>query len=156
MTPMAETQDALSTDEDVDEILKLALRKQGRDDFGLRARLESAAQELGISAQELTEAEEEYSFAKKDRFEFLEFRRRQVREFREHFFAYIIINTLLVAINLMTAGTVDWAIWPILGWGVGLAFHAWGSLNTGSETFQEEFEDFRSRKNRRRKLDDDG
>jgi hypothetical protein len=60
-----------------------------------------------------------------------------------------------VAINLMTAGTVDWAIWPILGWGVGLAFHAWGSLNTGSETFQEEFEDFRRRKNRRRKLDDD-
>ena len=153
---MAETQDALSTEEDVDEILKLALRKQGRDDCGLRSRLESAAQELGISAAELVEAEVEYASAKKDKTEFLEFRQSQVRDFREHFFAYIIINTLLVVINLMTAGTVDWAIWPILGWGVGLAFHAWGSLNTGSETFQEEFEDFRSRRARRRKRDDDG
>jgi hypothetical protein len=153
MKPMADRTDALMTEEDVDEVLKLALRKQGREDHDLRARLVEAAEELGISPEELAAAEQEYALGKEERREFHEFKQRQVREFREHFFAYIIINTLLVAINWITAGTVNWAIWPILGWGIGLAFHAWGSLNTGSESFQEEFSNFRRR--RRRKQDEE-
>lgn len=147
---MADRTDALTTEEDVDEVLKLALRKQGRADHDLRDRLLAAAEELGISAEELEEAELEYAQSKEERKEFVEFKQRQVREFREHFFAYIIINSLLVAINWLTAGTVNWAIWPILGWGIGLAFHAWGSLNSGSETFQEEFASFRRRRSRKR------
>ncbi len=153
MEQMADRTDALITEEDVDEVLKLALRKQGRADQDLRARLVEAAEELGISPAELLQAEEEYALCKEERKEFHEFKQRQVREFREHFFAYIIINSLLVAINWITAGTVNWAIWPILGWGIGLAFHAWGSLNSGSESFQEEFSNFRRR--RRRKLDEE-
>jgi hypothetical protein len=154
MKPMADPMDALLSEEDVDEVLKLALRKQGHADPDLRSRLAAAAEELGITPDELALAEQEYAQTKEEKKEFVEFKRRQVREFREHFFAYIIINTLLVAINWITAGTVNWAIWPILGWGVGLAFHAWGSLNSGSESFQEEFANFR-RKRRNKKKEDE-
>ena len=149
MGAMADHLDALTTEEDVDEILKLALRRQGRCDEDLRNRLLAAAEELGISPDELQSAEEEYVKTKEEKTEFLEFHKRQVREFREHFFAYIIINTMLVVINFMTSQTVNWAIWPILGWGIGLAFHAWGSLNTGSDSFQEEFANFRRKRLRR-------
>ncbi len=149
MKRMADRLDALMTEEDVDEVLKLALRRQGRADEDLRSRLVAAAEELGISPEELVLAEEEYALSKEERKEFHEFKQRQVREFREHFFAYIIINTLLVAINWITSGTVNWAIWPILGWGIGLAFHAWGSLNSGSESFQEEFSNFRRKRRRK-------
>ncbi len=154
MNPMADRTDALTTEEDVDEVLKLALRMQGRADEDLRSRLVAAAEELGISPEELASAEAEYVLNKEERKEFLEFKQRQVREFREHFFAYITINTLLVAINFITAETVNWAIWPILGWGIGLAFHAWGSLNSGSESFQEEFANFRRKRRRKRKDDE--
>jgi hypothetical protein len=151
MKPMADRLDALTSEEDVDEVLKLALRKQGHGDQDLRSRLTAAAEELGITPEDLALAEEEYAQTKEEKKEFLEFKRRQVREFREHFFAYIIVNTLLVAINWITVGTVNWAIWPILGWGVGLAFHAWGSLNSGSESFQEEFANFRRKRRSKRK-----
>lgn len=152
---MPDRLESVTNDEDVDEVLKIALRNQGRSDPGLHERLMVTAQELGISEGEVERAEKEYARSKKERIEFLEFKQRQVREFREHFFVYIVVNTLLVVINFLTAQTVNWAIWPILGWGIGLAFHAWGSLNTGSESFQEEFAAFRRRREKKRRRDDD-
>ena len=145
---MAEETERLASDEDVDEILKLALRRQDGSDGDLRGRLAIAARELGISDQDLREAEAEYLRNKADTQEFLEFKSRRRRELREHVFAYVIVNALLVAINLFTSGLLTWAVWPILGWGIGLAFHAWAALNSDSECFQEEFEQFRRKQSR--------
>lgn len=146
---MAEETERLASDEDVDEILKLALRRQDGSDGDLRSRLADAAQELGISDQALRDAEEEYLREKADTQEFLEFKSRRRRELREHVFAYVIVNAMLVAINLFTtSGRLTWAVWPILGWGIGVAFHAWSALNSDSEGFQEEFEQFRSKRAR--------
>ncbi|MCH8979041.1 MAG: 2TM domain-containing protein [Armatimonadetes bacterium] len=147
---MAEENERLASEEDVDEILKLALRRQDGSDTDLRGRLNVAAQELGISDQHLKEAETEYLTNKAETQQFLEFKNRQRRELREHVFAYFIVNALLVAINLFTSGQITWSVWPILGWGVGLAFHAWAALNSDSETFQEEFEQFRRKQDRKK------
>ena len=44
--------------------------------------------------------------------------------FRAHLLAYLLVNTGLVAINLIeTPNGYFWAIWPIIGWGLGLAAH---------------------------------
>ena len=149
MTSMDEKQAKLTSDEDVDEILKLALRKQGVGDEDLRARLLASAEELGISESALAQAEEEYLANRADQQEFAEFKYRQKREFGQHFLSYLVTNAMLVAINIFTSGSVTWAVWPILGWGIGLVFHAWGALNSDSESFQEEFEAFRRKKQRR-------
>jgi len=45
-------------------------------------------------------------------------------EFREHLTSYVVVNGFLVAIWAMTGRGYFWPIWPILGWGVGIAFHA--------------------------------
>ncbi|HXH60484.1 MAG TPA: 2TM domain-containing protein [Fimbriimonadaceae bacterium] len=147
---MAEEFRSVTSDEDVDEVLKIALRRQGRTDDSLRQRLMTSAEELGIPYDDLIEAEKEYVQQRKEREEFYQFRRRQVREFREHLFAYFVVNGLLVLANLLTSNNVTWAVWPILGWGVGIAFHAWASLNTGSESFQDDFARYRRRLSRRR------
>ena len=149
MEPMAEEIERLSSDEDVDEILKLALRRQDGSDQDLRGRLAVAAQELGISDEDLETAENEYLSNKADTREFLEYKRRRRRELREHVFSYVIVNAMLVAVNWISSGKLTWAVWPILGWGVGLAFHAWATLNSDSESFQEEFEQFRRKQARR-------
>lgn len=47
-----------------------------------------------------------------------------------HAAAYLGVNGLLVLINLATAPSPFWAIWPILGWGAGLAVH-WYSTTRG-------------------------
>jgi hypothetical protein len=44
--------------------------------------------------------------------------------FRAHLIAYLIVNVGLVAMNLIqTPNGYFWAIWPIIGWGLGLAAH---------------------------------
>ena len=60
---------------------------------------------------------------------------RRVEEklgFRTHLIVYIIINSLLFLIWLFTSifasdGWIfPWFIFPLVGWGIGIAFHAWG------------------------------
>jgi hypothetical protein len=43
--------------------------------------------------------------------------------FRSHLLAYVVVNAGLVAINLITSPGYFWAIWPMIGWGIGLAAH---------------------------------
>lgn len=47
------------------------------------------------------------------------------RDFRTHLAAYVIVNAGLVVIWALSGAGYFWPIWPILGWGIGLAFNAW-------------------------------
>ena len=48
------------------------------------------------------------------------------RGFRVHFAVYLAVNALLVAIWAITSAGYFWPIWPMLGWGIGVAAHAAG------------------------------
>ncbi len=51
------------------------------------------------------------------------------REFYGHAVVYVAVNTLLVVIWAVTSRPgYFWPIWPMLGWGIGLAFHAWSTF----------------------------
>jgi hypothetical protein len=50
---------------------------------------------------------------------------RKKRDFRSHVVAYVLVNALLVAIWAVTGADYFWPIFPIAGWGIGLAFNAW-------------------------------
>lgn len=43
-----------------------------------------------------------------------------------HLTVYIVINLLLIIINLTTSPGHLWFKWPLIGWGIGLLFHAVG------------------------------
>ncbi len=52
---------------------------------------------------------------------------QQLKEFYVHLAVYVMVNIVLIAINIITAG--HWFIWPLFGWGIGVAVHAvtvWG------------------------------
>jgi 2TM domain-containing protein len=51
---------------------------------------------------------------------------RKKRDFRSHVVAYVLVNALLVVIWAVTSRDFFWPIFPIVGWGIGLAFNAWG------------------------------
>jgi hypothetical protein len=42
-----------------------------------------------------------------------------------HALAYVLVNLLLVAVWRATGAVFFWPVFPIFGWGIGLAFHAW-------------------------------
>jgi uncharacterized membrane protein len=47
------------------------------------------------------------------------------RDFRTHVVAYVLVNSLLVAIWAVTGADFFWPIFPMLGWGIAVAFNAW-------------------------------
>lgn len=57
---------------------------------------------------------------------------RKRASFKSHLFSYVIVNGALWAIWFFTKGYrfdgidnfhAPWPIWPMIGWGIGLAFH---------------------------------
>ena len=47
------------------------------------------------------------------------------RDFRNHAAIYCAVNVLLVVIWAASGAGYFWPIWPIAGWGIALALHAW-------------------------------
>jgi len=47
------------------------------------------------------------------------------RDFRNHAVIYCAVNVLLVVIWAASGAGYFWPIWPIAGWGIGLALQAW-------------------------------
>ena len=53
-------------------------------------------------------------------------RLKEKREFWQHVVVYVLVNTMLVVIWWVTNSPGHfWPMWPLLGWGIGLAMHAW-------------------------------
>src|SRR5262245_58628191 len=61
-------------------------------------------------------------------------RLKKKSEFRAHLFAYVVVNGARVVTWAMTGASFFWPIFPMLGWGIGLIFHArdvyWGDEPT--------------------------
>lgn len=60
--------------------------------------------------------EEERYFKAKKRVE-------EIKGFYGNLIAYIVVNTGLIILNLMTSPGHLWFYWPLLGWGIGLVLH---------------------------------
>jgi hypothetical protein len=48
-----------------------------------------------------------------------------------HLTVYVVVNLILFSINMIVSPDGLWFIWPLMGWGIGLAFHALGVLTFG-------------------------
>ena len=40
-----------------------------------------------------------------------------------HVASFVIVNAFLWLLDFGQGGGLDWAFWPTIGWGIGLAFH---------------------------------
>jgi hypothetical protein len=51
---------------------------------------------------------------------------RKKRDLQAHVLAYVMVNLLLNGVWLLTSpGGFYWPVFPLLGWGIGLAFNVW-------------------------------
>jgi hypothetical protein len=141
--------------EEAEQILRDALQRASQE--GSQAvegtgevpheRLLAMAEELGIEPSALEavlrdrESRRLSQTLQGERRAFLAHRRAQ---FWPHLSSYLAVNAFLIAINLLTSRGHFWAIWPLLGWGLGLFFHARSALATGGEEFEREFAAWRA------------
>ena len=52
-------------------------------------------------------------------------RLRKQSDFRLHLLIYLAVNGLLVVVWAWTGALLFWPIFPIVGWGIGVATNAW-------------------------------
>jgi hypothetical protein len=50
---------------------------------------------------------------------------KKKRDFKTHVVVYVTVNTFLVVIWAVTGADFFWPVFPILGWGIGVAANAW-------------------------------
>ena len=55
---------------------------------------------------------------------------KKERDFYGHLAKYVLVMSGLVLLNWLTSPGGWWVIWPLLGWGFGLASHAVGTFGT--------------------------
>ncbi len=65
---------------------------------------------------EINSEQERYYQAKK--------RVEELKGFYGNLISYIIFNTFFLVLNLLTSPDELWFFWPLLGWGIGVLFHA--------------------------------
>jgi len=141
----------LNDDRDVEQILKLAVRNAGfTDEDALRQRLQLAGHELGLTDKQIAAAEEQYYRDQEEQQLKKEFQSDALHEFWEHLWSYVIVNAGMIGFDVFKDGTLNWAMWPLIGWGIGLAFHAYGVFFPGKQDYEKEFSRWKQKRGRRR------
>ncbi len=51
--------------------------------------------------------------------------------FRIHLGAFVLVNLMLIAINLLVTPQKLWFYWPLLGWGIGIIAHGMAEYFSG-------------------------
>lgn len=64
----------------------------------------------------------------------------QIRGFYTHLFFYVVVISGLAVINILTDSGTLWFIFPMLGWGIGILAHGWGTFYADN-MFGKEWED---------------
>jgi hypothetical protein len=131
------------------EILKRAVELQGRETDFSREQLISMADELGIPRDSLVAAEQKWLREHEEDAELQAFEAHRRQAFRSHLAIYTLVNSFLFILNLITSPGQFWFIFPLLGWGLGLAIHAWAVQQREGDSYGQEFLQWRAQRGTR-------
>lgn len=151
--PVSETQITRSyNQDDIQQILNLAIARQSHDAEFTREQLVEIASELDISPECLQSAEQDW-LAKlgesQKRQDFNTYRRGKLQK---QFGKYLIVNSFLVPLNLLSAGELSWSLYILLLWGLGLGLNAWNSYQSEGEEYQRAFQQWYRQQQLRRSI----
>ncbi|MEH2406652.1 2TM domain-containing protein [Nostoc sp.] len=129
--------------EDVQQILQKALTRKQEDEFS-REQLVEMASELGISSNILETTEQKWLAQQEEERSQRTFNTFRRRDFWTHFVSFIGVNLFLILLNLITSPSYFWAIFPVIGWGLGLFFHWWSVYQIKTEDYEIAFQKWRA------------
>ncbi|NEP60122.1 MAG: 2TM domain-containing protein [Symploca sp. SIO2G7] len=125
--------------EDVQQILNLAIARQADQGELSREQLVEIATELGISPENILQAEQEWIVQQEEQQKRQEFNLYRSIQLKKNFGKFIIINAFLVAINLLSAGQLSWALYILLLWGMNLGVKLWNNYQLQGEEYEQAF-----------------
>lgn len=125
--------------EEVQQILHLAIASQVKQGEITREQLLEIAAEMDISTTDLAAAEKEWQLQSLLEQKRQKFNLYQQEKFKNQAVRYLIINGFLVTFNVVTAGTLSWAIYPMFLMGLPLSLSAWKTYQVKGEAYEEAF-----------------
>ncbi|MEO1339952.1 MAG: 2TM domain-containing protein [Cyanobacteria bacterium J06635_13] len=126
--------------EDIQEILQIAIANHHTEEELSRQQLWEIAAELDIDASTIQAAEKGWLVQKEgDRLRH-KFNLVRRQKFQQKLTKFAIINTFLVFLNLLIAGTLSWSLYVLLSWGLGVALDAWKAYQTSGEEYEQAFQ----------------
>lgn len=145
----------LQTDEDVDNILRLAVRNSHPEMGDLRARLHASAAELGISPEELAAAEASYLAQRQEQASYEEFRQDRLHQRHRALWDRVPAAVICMGIDLtlsMIGGQLrlTWSL-IVVGILVAVTLAHWLPLLPMPGPESTEFRQWHEKKNRRRR-----
>lgn len=128
------------TQEEVQQILHLAIAKQSNREELSREQLWEIATELEIDSETLQKAELDWlngQFIDQKRQEFNLYRREVLKNKATK---YAIVNAFLLTIDLIAGGTLSWSIYILLFWGIGLSLDTWKTFQSRGDAYEQAFQ----------------
>ncbi len=126
--------------EDIQEILQLAIANHHTDDELSREQLWEIASELDISNAVIQSAERNWLERKAVNRQRQAFDLHRRQKFKQKVTKFAIINTFLVSFNFIAVGTVSWSLYILLFWGLGIALNGWKAYQSQGEAYEREFQ----------------
>lgn len=126
--------------EDIQQILQIAIARQAHEGEFSREQLLEIAAELEISPECLQIAEQEWLAQRGEiqkRQAFNAYRRGKLRK---RFGNYAIVNSFLLLLNLASAGGLTWSLYVVLLSGLGLGLDAWNTYQARGEDYERAFQ----------------
>ncbi|RYG25921.1 hypothetical protein EON82_05320 [bacterium] len=127
------------SEDEANEILRRAVQAPSQE--YTEDELRRSAEELGVSPDALARAAAEVRGERV----YAAFEAEQKAAFRASLVSYVLVMAMLVVINLTTSREHLWFIYPLLGWGIGLAGQYYQARNRESEAYQTAFRKFKER-----------
>jgi 2TM domain len=125
--------------EDVQQILQIAIARSQSDEF-TRKQLLEIAEELNISSENLALAEQEWLSLQTEQQKRLEFNIYQRKKLSQKLVKYAIVNSFLILLNLVSAGKISWSLYIIILWAIPLVLTAWRTYQKDSEEYEQMFQ----------------
>ena len=139
--------------EEVQEILHMAIARKSDQGELTREQLREIAAELEIDEQSLAAAEQDWlkqkSLVQKKQ-EFNEYRKDILKQ---KAIKYVIVNGFLISINVIGAGTITWATYILLVWGIGLSLDTWKTFHVQGEAYEQAFQNWYRRQEVKKSLE---
>ena len=128
------------SEDQVDQILRYALAKKTNGQHLTKQQIYEIASDMGISETDFIASVQEWQSTQVVRKEQVEFDRYKQKSLKANIRKYAIVNSFLVALNLLTSGQIGWAIYPLVFWGLGVALDAWSTYQTESDEYEKQFQ----------------
>lgn len=139
------------SEEEVSAIVRRALERKAAHGGITHEDLVNIAQQSGITREQLERAVQEQESVGELEEARQEWLRRRRDDFFGHLRAYLIVIFMLLVINLMTSRGYFWFVWPAIGWGIGIAFHASDTFFVSRERLERGAQRLLKRRKRKRR-----